>query len=1752
MSITNNHGTLPQRAINITVLITVLFWFPLTVLAATSTLNDYNPHNVNIPDNGSSVNSDLALSGAPSGATITKVKVYYEIRHTYIGDLKVWLTTYYDGAWHDFVLKNREGGSTDNIIETRDNLTTWNGASPNQTWYLVAQDMATGHTGYIDFFELWVTYSVNDPPNTPSSEDPSDGATGVSINKDLDWSCSDPNSDTLYYTVYFEKNDSSPDNVIKSDATGSAADPGTLDYDAHYYWQVKADDHKGGVTWSPVWDFYTESEPVIDASITVAPIGTVQAGDSISISYDVTNDGNVDHAFGVGAEIWKDGVKQDDVGSQTTASVSPGGTKSGSFSYDIPSTWSGTYIARCAVWSGTPGSSTWLDSYDRSFTVNPEPLSLNGRIAYHTYSKYMAVPGGGDTTDGQMFVYDCGADSLQNMTASLPLVNAMNPHFSPDGARLVFMAVPEAKAGDTEYDSTEGYWHRKRTNLDIYVLDLSDGSLVNLTPNSGIIDEDPKFSPDGSLIVWKREGQIWKMNVDGTSLTQLTSTADEKSGPNYSPDGSKIVYWSDVGSSADIWRINANGSGASILVANANLQDYYPIYRNNNNVLYSRWESTSDHHDKVYNVEVSSGVSMRLAVNVTGVEDADAAPVDTIYLLLSSKRAGGKGSYDVFVARYDNGGTYTLEDANSTHKDLGACYSPYTYARKLKVQAPASGATLTAGASYTLQVRAYSDGAIWSGTSPSVTFHGPTPQTYSDLRDDGTAGDAVSGDGIYSRTITLPASSGDYTITAGAHSVEPGVTRQVSSVPITATVMATGVPTVTTTAVSSITSNSAFSGGNVTSNGGASVTARGVCWSTSANPTTSDNHTSDGTGTGSFTSSITGLSPNTTYHVRAYATNSVGTGYGSEETFTTTGTAPPATTNVQATDGTYTDKVRITWSASSGATSYEVYRATSSGGTKSKIGTPSGTYYDDTSASVGTTYYYWVKAKNTYGTSEFSSHDTGYRVSCTYSISPTSQSFGSSGSSSSVSVTTQSGCYWTAVSNAGWITITSGSSGSGNGTVSYSVSANTGSSRTGTITIAGKSFTVTQSEVCYTLSTSVSPSGSGSVSKSPNKSCYYNEQVTIIASPNAGYEFDYWGGDLSGSTNPATITMNSSKSVTAYFKSCTYSISPTSKNFSSSGGSGTVNVTTQSGCSWTAVSNDGWITITSGSSGSGNGTVYYTVSANTGSSRTGTMSIAGKSFTVTQEGINVPPTANAGPDQTVDEGIRVTLDGSNSIDPDDGIVSYLWEQMVGISVILSDEKAIRPTFTSPEVGQDGESLTFQLTVTDNGGLQSTDTCIVNVTWENEPPTADAGPDQTVNEGDTVTLDASNSSDPDDGIASYQWTQTAGPPVTLSNPTAVQPTFIAPNVGPDGESLTFQLTVTDNGGLQATDTCIVNVTWENQPPTADAGSDQTVDESVTVTLDASNSTDPDDGIASYLWTQAAGTPVTLSDPTATKPTFVTPPVDLNGTTLTFQLTVEDNGGLESSDEVSVTINDNGITGFPDDVITFKSSTGENLGIKEESGGNLTSLSAVDPATIADTTDRPENLIYGLIDMQIKVAIAGDTATVTIYLPIAAPDGYKWYKYGPNKGWYDYSDNAVFNDARDQVTLTLIDGGIGDDDGIANGIIVDPSGLGSPPSTPPAPSDGGGGGGGCSIATAAFESSMEKHVTILKDFRDNYLLPSTMGRMFVNTYYKYSPAVAHFIEKHETLKGVVRMGLMPLVVISYFTIHFGPVTTLTMLA
>ncbi len=260
-------------------------------------------------------------------------------------------------------------------------------------------------------------------------------------------------------------------------------------------------------------------------------------------------------------------------------------------------------------------------------------------------------------------------------------------------------------------------------------------------------------------------------------------------------------------------------------------------------------------------------------------------------------------------------------------------------------------------------------------------------------------------------------------------------------------------------------------------------------------------------------------------------------------------------------------------------------------------------------------------------------------ITCNYSISSVSESFGASGGTGSVSVTAQSGCTWTVSESLSWVTITSGSSGSGNGTVFYSVAANTDtSSRTGTITIAGKTFTITQSSAitCNYSISSVSESfgasgGTGSVSVTTQNGCSWTVQnnavswiiVTSISSEIGNGMVSYSvAANTDTSSRTGTITI-AGKIFTVVQSGipCNYTISPVTESFGASAGTGSLTVTTQNGCGWTAVSNASWIIITSGSNISGNGIIDYSFEANSGIDRTGSINIAGKIFTINQTGI---------------------------------------------------------------------------------------------------------------------------------------------------------------------------------------------------------------------------------------------------------------------------------------------------------------------------------------------------------------------------------------------------------------------------------------------------------------------------------------------------------------------------------------------------
>jgi len=174
------------------------------------------------------------------------------------------------------------------------------------------------------------------------------------------------------------------------------------------------------------------------------------------------------------------------------------------------------------------------------------------------------------------------------------------------------------------------------------------------------------------------------------------------------------------------------------------------------------------------------------------------------------------------------------------------------------------------------------------------------------------------------------------------------------------------------------------------------------------------------------------------------------------------------------------------------------------------------------------------------------------------------------------------------------------------------------------------------------------------------------------------------------------------------------------------------------------------------------------------------------------------------------------VDGSASFDPDNDRLSYAWMQIGGPPVALTGATTAQPSFTAPLVGPTGTVLTFALTVSD-GLASATDTVDIRIENVNHQPIANAGPDQTRNEGTPVTLDGTVSSDPDGDALTYAWIQVNGPSVTLSGATGATPTFVAPAVNGGGATLVFRLTVSDGLGGSASDEVSIFVQNVNDPP-----------------------------------------------------------------------------------------------------------------------------------------------------------------------------------------------------------------------------------------------------------------------------------------------------------------------------------------------
>jgi uncharacterized repeat protein (TIGR01451 family) len=313
-------------------------------------------------------------------------------------------------------------------------------------------------------------------------------------------------------------------------------------------------------------------------------------------------------------------------------------------------------------------------------------------------------------------------------------------------------------------------------------------------------------------------------------------------------------------------------------------------------------------------------------------------------------------------------------------------------------------------------------------------------------------------------------------------------------------------------------------------------------------------------------------------------------------------------------------------------------------------------------------------------------------------------------------------------------------------------------------------------------------------------------------------------------------------------------------------------------------------------SGTGAETGYiYTAAGVYTATVTATNTSGSVAATTTVTVTNTPPVADAGSDQIVFVDDPVQLDGSGSFDPDGHDITYQWQQVGGLPVTLSDDTAVMPTFTAPELPT---VITFTLTVMDSYGLSSTpdevvitviDRTITGLTADNDSPTILTDPTNftaTITAGTNVVY----SWDFGDGIGSGSGQ------------------FPSHTYGADGVYTAVVTATNSVNSLTATTTVTVVL---NMPPTADAGPDQTVFVEELVQLDGSGSSDPEGQPLIFHWQQTGGPAVTLSDGRAEKPTFTAPGVPA---VLTFSLTVTDPYGASDSDEVVITVVDEPVAGL----------------------------------------------------------------------------------------------------------------------------------------------------------------------------------------------------------------------------------------------
>jgi gliding motility-associated-like protein len=419
--------------------------------------------------------------------------------------------------------------------------------------------------------------------------------------------------------------------------------------------------------------------------------------------------------------------------------------------------------------------------------------------------------------------------------------------------------------------------------------------------------------------------------------------------------------------------------------------------------------------------------------------------------------------------------------------------------------------------------------------------------------------------------------------------------------------------------------------------------------------------------------------------------------------------------------------------------------------------------------------------------------------------------------------------------------------------------------------------------------------------------------------------------------------------------------------------------------------------------------------------------------------VNAPPTANAGPDQTITLPTNmVTINGSGT--DADGTITYSWIKVSGPVATLSNQTTASLTASALIAG----TYVFRLTVTDDDNATATDNVTITVqpAVVNQTPVANAGADVSLTlPANSTTLNGS-ATDADGTIASYAWTKVSGPAATLSGQTTATLSLTGLVAG----TYVFQLVATDDKGATSSDNVTVVVNAANVPPTANAGVDITINLPTSATVITGSGSDVDGTVSSYAWSQVSGpSTATLNNQTTASLNVSA----LIAGTYTFRLTITDNDGATDTDDVKVIVNAANQTPTADaganKTITLPTNSVNFTGSGTDVDGTITSftwsqLSGPATATLANqntntvTVTVPTDGVYvfrltimdddgasDFDDVQLNVnpatvnqlPIANAGANQTITLPLNSlnltgtgsdPDGtitsYKWTKFsGP---------------------------------------------------------------------------------------------------------------------------------------------------------